>query len=669
MFTLRKTILIVLVATGALQQGAAVWAGDADARIKFEQKSWTTGFSGTITIGNLPEGEGQALKDWQVTFDFPGTITGPWGCVMRQEGTHFTLGPVVTPYDNSIISPGEKLPMGFGGSPCDPYPANLKVSGTWIPPDKPPYVPLPKDYRINADRDAATFTLGTDEPLLVHVKQGETRTFTFNDANDNKEYVRKVISRNPTVADIIVEDGAIKVTGKSPGRTGMRIYFEDVWTDNLYLGLRVDHADGSLPGLPGPVALGSVSQDIPAHLNFWINHVPGEKGTRVDLRYVYLEHGPISGWAQITPDLVTNYAKESLVLGLVPFFVFYNIPNDNEDYDIDLQNIRNKDYMTAYYQNLQKFLTDTRKVMKGELYGAVLEPDFLGYMQSKSGLQPDKITTADGTLVSTVTKINQTIADRKDNILFGWQINLWADPKITYNQGVIRITDKEGWGPGREIIKSAATNTAKYVMDAGVLSHGANFIAIDKYGMDGGSVSPNDPSKSAYFWNSDHWHNYLLFVRTVNQVSGKPMVLWQLPVGRINSSTTLSARTKEYFPDLPNTTKYYEDSCTTFFFGDSFNVPNQTREDYFSQNQAVDQDLKNDSGRLTWGSHMSLLPGKGIIAALFGAGIGESTTNLGYPPTDDYFWIQKAQTYYEQIEGPAYPPAQRQVPILYLLLD
>jgi hypothetical protein len=678
MSALRKAMFMVLVAAGALLPGAAR-AADGDIKTKFVVlDDWGTGFSGEIYLKNSPQGEAQDLKDWRVTIDFEGEISSTWSClILSQEGTRYILGPKVTATDdNSTIFPGGPvLQIGFNGKPGNPQIQTLEVAGTWIPATKTPTVPETPAYRVNANRDADSFTLGKDEPLQVHVKKDETRTFTFN------KPVSKVISRNSIVAAITVENGAIKVKGVSPGRTGMRIAFQDTWQNDLFMGLRVDQADGARPGLPGPVALGSVAQDTDADLNFWINHIPGRKGTRADIRYVYLQGGPISGWAQETPNWATRYAKESMVLGLIPFFVFYNIPNANENPDLDYKNVNDTFYMTEYYKNLDKFLADAMAVMQGELYGVVLEPDFLGYMQKDIKLAPNVLPTADGHLVDTVTKINQKIAAKGGNVLFGWQLNLWADPSINYAYGVIRITDDPsiGWVKGREIIKQAATTTAKYALAAGIHNNGASFIAVDKYGLDamgaknasGNLPDPDNPKEAQWFWNNDHWHNYLLYVNIINLVSNKPMVLWQLPVGHINSSTAISARTNSLFPDLPNTVNRYEDSCTTFFFGDAFDVANKTRRDYFIQNQAQDETLEDYGGRLIWGSHLGLLPGNGIIAAMFGAGVGESTTNIGYPPTDNYFWIQKAQIYYEEIGvgGPAYRPRPRLVPIIYLLLD
>ncbi len=64
--------------------------------------------------------------------------------------------------------------------------------------------------------------------------------------------------------------------------------------------------------------------------------------------------------------------------------------------------------------------------------------------------------------------------------------------------------------------------------------------------------------------------NYLIFVNALHNTTQLPVTLWQIPVGRINSTTAISPYTNAKFPDLTNTTQNYEDSASTYFFGDTF---------------------------------------------------------------------------------------------------
>ena len=49
--------------------------------------------------------------------------------------------------------------------------------------------------------------------------------------------------------------------------------------------------------------------------------------------------------------------------------------------------------MQAYFKDLRQFLSDVQDVMGDDLYGIILEPDFLGYMQQLSGKRPEQIKT------------------------------------------------------------------------------------------------------------------------------------------------------------------------------------------------------------------------------------------------------------------------------------
>ena len=105
-----------------------------------------------------------------------------------------------------------------------------------------------------------------------------------------------------------------------------------------HLGVRVRHPDGSLPGLPPHLAIGSVSEDTEADSTLWRSFGSGRTNTRVDLRYLYLNGGPFLGWygwAGGNGNRARGYIRESRKLGFLPFFVYYNIPDGGESYWID----------------------------------------------------------------------------------------------------------------------------------------------------------------------------------------------------------------------------------------------------------------------------------------------------------------------------------------------
>lgn len=492
-------------------------------------------------------------------------------------------------------------------------------------------------------------------PLQINFNVNESITYAFD------QVITAVLSRNINVVDITISGNEVTLTGIVPGRTGLRIITDG---EDYFMGLRVNHNDGTIPGMPDYLSVGSVSEDSQGDLAFWKDVNIGEQNKSMDIRYIYINGGPITGWQTWGPNRPETFATESLRFGLIPFFVYYNIPDGGESYYTNTLHINDVDYMTAYFNDLNNFMDKAESVLQGELYGIILEPDFLGYIQQNGDpsdpelvptcVAPDNIAPEAGTLRTLVERINSTIDSKRaegHNIFYGWQLNLWSYPITGAPQGVIRLTDQLGFDAGRSQIQNAAEQTTLYGIQAGVLSSNPNFLSIDKYGLDamGHQNTPN-PANSTWFFNNDHWMNYLYYAQTMYETSGFPIILWQLPVGHINNSNNISSYTGNTFTPLPNTTTKFEDSSTPFFFGDTFNADSPDRLSYFTENQYADTALQVVVNNITWDNHMQQVKDAGIISTLFGAGVGISTDGIGNPATDDYFWVQKVQNYY--LDGP-----------------
>ena len=83
----------------------------------------------------------------------------------------------------------------------------------------------------------------------------------------------------------------------------------------------------------------------------------------MDIRYIYLNGGPVNGWrtwSTVDGDRLTSYLRESQKLGVIPYFVWYNIPDGGESYDTNTQHIQDPAYMKAYFTDL-KFTLETIK--------------------------------------------------------------------------------------------------------------------------------------------------------------------------------------------------------------------------------------------------------------------------------------------------------------------
>lgn len=631
------------------------------------QGSWTNGFQAEMTIRNT---DTTAINGWQVSFDAPFSITSIWNSrIVTQSALNPAAAAAVSRLlvadsgYNALIAPGATVSFGFIGSATGTVgqPTNVSVIAGMAPAPTPTATPTPTRSSILLD--------GVDlsGPLTqVTVKQGITEFRLVNAAPG-----LRVTASNGSVVTASVKDGVVRIEGLAAGRTGLRL--EDPASGAVrYLGVRVRTAAGALPGMPDTLAIGSVSEDSASDLAFWNDIDTDRTNKRIDTRYIYLNGGPENGWrtwGNGDGGRVISYLQESQKLGIVPAFVWYNISDGGESYWTNGQHIASQTYLESYFKDLKFALDLIQKYAPDDPVKMILEPDFIGYIMQMSGQQPGQIAAMTraayssgvlkqgvdpaftDTLPGLVKAINYTISKYAPNIEFGWQFNLWASPGVTVGipvTGLMRLTDTLGIAAGRDAISREAGLIADYYINAGILSYGADFVSIDKYGLDAGfqTDAAANPAASTWFWNADHWNNYLLFTKVLHQKTALPVTLWQLPVGHINGSLTTNPYAPSgVFPDLTNTFTKYEDSAPTFFFGDSFTAGGK-RLDYFATNRGGDAKVSVQAGVVTWGSHLAEARAAGVTAILFGAGVGESTDGVGSPPTDGSWWITKVQDYY-----------------------
>jgi hypothetical protein len=106
------------------------------------------------------------------------------------------------------------------------------------------------------------------------------------------------------------------------------------------------------------------------------------------------------------------------------------------------------------------------------------------------------------------------------------------------------------------------------------------------------------------------------------------------------------------FPDLDDATAgAYEDSASTFFFGDGLTSSGNNLS-FFGANPGNDLKVSVSGSTITWGWHLPEAAATGVVAILFGAGTGTGTE--GVPevpgisqtaPTDYGYWMARAQQY------------------------
>ncbi len=555
-------------------------------------------------------------------------------------------------------------------------------------------------------------------PNQVQMNLGYDKTLIFS------EPIQDVLIRSKSIATLELNGNNLVVKAHRTGYTGIKVVTA---TESYYFGLRINQSNGEVPGMPKYVSMGFKSEDgtlfqgaDAADIEFWedLNHNE-LKNKDMDFRYTYINGGPAVGkpdgvhYINADPIRVDGtrhkrFASLSLKLGLIPSFVYYNVPDGGESFDMDLRHLQNKEYMDSYFAELKVFLEDMDSIMGDNIYSIVVEPDLIGYMQQNSGKTLDNILTAvnttynyqnevtgytidtsavnihwntvlgtyeysrnpdfsdhlplgqeyssedpnanQGSFTDFVRAVNYEI-DKHPNAYFGWKTNLWSD---AMHPSVLDDTDPSefGWTTGRQRVYTAGQNTIQYALDGGIDKGGVDFVVLDKYGLDamavtGGSIANVDDEY--WFFSSDHWYNYLHFTKALHNESNLPVVIWQLPVGRINGSQTISAYTDSAFEDVPNTPRDWECSSLSWFLGDTMVVPAnnvENRFSHFSTNVYGDTNLVTMGDTIVWPPHIDVAEGNGVVTTMYGAGVGNSSDGIGFPPEDDYFSIQKIQDYY-----------------------
>ncbi|MDQ7823074.1 MAG: hypothetical protein RDV48_09800 [Candidatus Eremiobacteraeota bacterium] len=415
-------------------------------------------------------------------------------------------------------------------------------------------------------------------------------------------------SNRSSVAGVAVTGGnRLVITPLRAGRAGLTLEVPQLGLKRS-IGLIVKDETGSVAALPVYLAIGSMDKDFRTSKPLW-------EEAPMDMRYIYLQGGfETGGWYKgwngtQQGEMLTTYIADSASVGMIPVFVYYQIPGGGGDSaEVAYNNVNNPAYMALYFQDYVMALELQNKSSGKSFSLMILEPDFIGYMmQNYSGnnlekkpdqisaegisavytvkdsndqylAKPGEITGVDDSTINTVRgyvlTMNWLARKYAPKTQFGWKMNIWCtsypgNPDPPPGNGIVHFTDGltgEKFTEARAKVASNSAAAGRFYKEAGVTAHGAAYLFFDRYGIDAGSCSPwtsaqaigwQNPSKSSWFWNLIHCNNYALFVKTAQKEIGLPAGLWQIPVGHINSSQTKNnlawnkvVKEGELFPDL-----------------------------------------------------------------------------------------------------------------------
>jgi hypothetical protein len=382
-----------------------------------------------------------------------------------------------------------------------------------------------------------------DTDLSMAVPQG-TSTFALSLASGATATGWSAVSTRPEVCSASIVSGGLRMSCGKAGLASLRLRETGSGSERM-IGVAVREATGALPGLPPHVALGSVSENAQNQLDFWKGS--GTDTTRMDVRYIYINGGPQYGWRTWTTvpgDRARTYIRDSKRLGMIPCFVFYNVPDGGESYTLDSEHLGSANYMASYYQDLALFLKICREeTADGWPVMIIYEPDLLGYM-AQNAIGADQASWAasggpvqvqaayttndyDGkailrtgtdpafpaSLRGFVQSVNYLTKRELPAAQFGWQFNLWASPANGWttpigSKGLMHLVDAGDVATQRAKVRAEAAAITRFYAACGVNTYGATLVSVDKYGLDAAAETgaASNPAASTWFWNADNWN-------------------------------------------------------------------------------------------------------------------------------------------------------------------
>ncbi|WP_225097449.1 RICIN domain-containing protein [Streptomyces sp. CoH27] len=204
----------------------------------------------------------------------------------------------------------------------------------------------------------------------------------------------------------------------------------------------------------------------------------------------------------------------------------------------EVKAINRTDLLTRYLNDYRFFL---QKI--GTSHDAIdLEPDFWGYVRSLGN--PHQVPAQ-------VTASNPTDCGSQENSATGLaQCLISMAHKYAPNTAAGLHLSCFDW----------QTNTQACVKDyANLGAKNADFLVTDVSDRDAGWYAQPAHGGSDHFWNDQKAAATLQFYKTMAESVGKPVVLWQIPVGNMAQNNTLN---------------HYKDDKVDWFFGHMDQVAN-----------------------------------------------------------------------------------------------
>ena len=304
-----------------------------------------------------------------------------------------------------------------------------------------------------------------------------------------------------------------------------------------------------------------------------------------EYQYQYLA-GDIfaKGWAHWNlpaGQFARNFLEQTSKLGKIPVFTYYNIVPAKARYeDPGFTNLSDAEVMNKYFDDWKLLLQVCASYGKKVIIH--YEPDLFGYMEmyrkdaAKSIIKVDDSNQADAKGFTNDAKgLAQAIVSMRNkyapNVLLGWHASTWAT-------GLDAV--KDGNSPNLIAFETAAYYKSLQAPFDLIFSEFSDRDAGYQQFVAGKLNDAWSVIANAANGNLSDFDKFQHFLNTLNQQTGRKIILWQIPIGNTvtktcnNQSGHYQDNTAEYFlqPLLKNgnvdkLNQYGQAGVIAFLFG------------------------------------------------------------------------------------------------------
>jgi hypothetical protein len=293
----------------------------------------------------------------------------------------------------------------------------------------------------------------------------------------------------------------------------------------------------------------TVPAGLPTHFSFGLMSAPGtsgamndmrtKNGTKWDFRYQYLSAGVNTGngwatWNTPAGQFATYYMDDSAANGYIPAFVYYMLLQSNGPGDV-LGHLNSPSTMSAYYADWTLLMQKVGAFKKTTLI--VVEPDLWGFMEQSVTHGSNSAASIPASVASSGNADAKAYPNNAQG--FAWALLHIRDK---YAPNAVLALHSSPWGSQIDV----ATNTDTSLNVGNVAARDAQFLrtvglsgnpqGVSTFNLVSADIADRDSAQSGTWWDPTNkalpnFSRYLNYASALASGTGRPLMLWQVPVG------------------------------------------------------------------------------------------------------------------------------------------